>query len=301
MGEILVKSVGFVFFIILAYFLKKRGMLKKEDKQLLGALLINVNLPCVVISSFRGFEYSHSLIIVLIMSFFICLIGIFLGYFVSRKKDRETIAFHMMNTTGYNIGTFTLPLVSVFLSQTAVLSVMIFDISNAIMVFGGIFAISSAVVNGEKKNPIPLIFKYLTSSIPFMTYMAMIVAVSFNIVFPDELYVITDIASSSTSFLSMIMIGVMLEFDMKKEDLLQISSALFARYGYSIAVSICIFFMPFEPEIIKALIISMFSPTSTLNIVFSEKLNCKASLIGAFSSLNIIISMTVITSVLIFM
>lgn len=301
MGEILIKSVGFVLFILLAYFLKQRGMLKKEDKRLLGALLINVNLPCVVISGFRGFEYSSAFIIVLVLSFCVCGIGVGLGYLASRKKDNETIALHMLHASGYNIGTFTLPLVSVFLSKTAVLSVMMFDISNAIMVFGIIFAVTSAVVTKEKQNPLPLILKYLTSSVPFLTYIAMILSIALKITFPSELYVITDIGASATSFLSMIMIGVMLEFNMKKEDLKQISSAIFVRYAYSLVVAVSIFFMPFDEEIKKALIICVFSPTSTLNIVFSEKLNCKPSLIGAFSSLNIVISMTIITCVLIFL
>lgn len=301
MGDIIAKAVGFLIFILVAYALKKKGLIRKEDRSVLGGLLININLPCVIISGFQTFEYDNSLIVAAAIGLFSSLLGIFIGYLVSRKGDKETQIMHMMNTTGYNIGIFTLPFVASFLSAKAFICAVMFDIPNAVMVFGTSAAIASAVVNKEKKNPIPGILKHLFSTIPFVTYVVMLIVVTVGIQLPEKIFIISDIGSDATAYLAMIMIGVMIEFDIKKEDLIQAMSALVTRYGYSLVIAIAIYFLPFDIEIRKALIISTFSPVSTASIVFSEKLGCKSSVLGVFSSLNIVISMSVILCVVIFL
>ncbi|MFI3225825.1 MAG: hypothetical protein R3Y09_00330 [Clostridia bacterium] len=301
MNDIIAKAAGFVIIILLAYALKKIGVFKIEDKRVFGGMLININLPCVIISGFQSFQYDTSLVVAMVIGLFASFMGIFVGYLVSRKKDKESKILHMMCTPGYNIGIFTVPFVASFLSPTAVICVLMFDVGNAIMVFGTTAAITSAVVNKERGNPIPAILKRLFTTVPFVTYIVMVLIPTLGFSLPKEVYVITDIGANATAFLAMIMIGIMIEFKIKKDDLKQTTSALLARYGHSFFVSLVIFFLPYDIEIRKALIIAMLSPLSTSSIVFGENLGGKPSALAVFSSLNIIISMMLIIAVVVFM
>lgn len=301
MGDIIAKATGFVVIIMLSYAFKKIGIFKKEDKSVLGGMLININLPCVIISGFSTFTYDTSLVVAVIIGIVASLCSIPVAYFVSKNKSKESQILHIMGGTGYNIGIFTIPFVSSFLSSTAVVCALMFDIGNAIMVFGTTAAITSAIVNKEKSNPIPAILKKLFTTVPFLTYVVMILVQLLKISLPSHFYIMTDIGASATAFLAMVMIGIMIEFNVEKEDLKQTMTAIFTRYGYSLFVSALIYCLPYDIEIRKALIISMCSPLSTASLVFSEKLGCKPSLLGVFSSINIVVSMILIISVVIFL
>lgn len=301
MGDILAKSLGFILIIITAYTLKQFGVIKLEDKKFLGTMILTVNLPCVIISGFQDFQYDTSLVVAVILALVANFIGIAIGYVISLKKDKETRILFMMGTSGYNIGIFVIPFVSSFLSSAAVVCSLMFDIGNAIIVFGTSAAITSAVVNNQKSNPIPAILKKLFTTVPFITYIVMIAVVSLNITLPSRLYIMTDIGANATAFLAMFMIGVMLEFNIKKDDFKSAISVIITRYLYSAIVSVFIYMLPFDLEIRKALIIAVFSPLSTAGVVFTEKIGCKSSLVGVFGTLNIICSMIAIIGIVIFL
>lgn len=301
MQDIIFTACGFIVIILLSYFLKQIGMFKVDDKKFLGTILINVNLPCVIINGFSDFNFDISLILAIFLCMGISVFSIFVGYFVSRKKDKDVQILHMMSGCGYNIGIFTIPFVSSFLSSTAVVCALMFDIGNAVFVFGTTAAITSIIVNKDKSNPIPAILKKLFTTVPFIVYIVMAFVIALNITLPDIVFSVTDLGANSTSFLAMVMIGIMLEFNIKKEDLKVVSSAILVRYGVSALASVLIFLLPmFDLELKKALMITVFSPLSTASVVFTQKLGCKASLVGAVSSLTIIISIIAIVSIIIF-
>lgn len=301
MGDILAKALGFILIIAVAYLFKKKGIFKKEDANLLGVMLLNINLPCVIISGFRTFQFDTSLIIAIFICIAASLGSLVVSYFVSRNASKESQALHMIGSTGYNIGIFTVPFVSSFMSANAVVCALMFDIGNAVMVFGTTAAITSAVVNKQKTNPIPAIIKKLFTTVPFVTYMCVLITVLLGIKLPSGVYVITDIGTSATSFLAMVMIGIMIEFNIKKEDAKEAASAILTRYGYSLVVCVLIYMLPYDIEARKAMIIAMCSPLSTAATVFGRQLGCKESVLGVFNSLNIVISMILIISIVIFL
>lgn len=301
MQEIITTAFSFIIIILLTYFLKKIGMFKPEDKKFLSAILLNVNLPCVIINGFSDFTYDNSLILAIFLCLGISVVSIFSGYIISKNKPKEVTALYMMTSSGYNIGIFTIPFVSSFLSSTAVVCALMFDVGNAIWVFGTAAAITSAVVNKNKSNPIPAILKKLFTTVPFLSYIFMMFILLLNIQLPDIVFAVTDLGANSTSFLAMVLIGIMIEFNIDKTELREVLSVIGLRYSISILGCVLIFFLPmFDIELKKALMIAALSPLSTSSIVFSQKLGCKASSVGAVSSLSIIFSIIAIICVLVF-
>ena len=50
MEKVLTKALAFVAVIALGYFLKKRGFFKPHDYELIAKIVLNITLPCAVIT-----------------------------------------------------------------------------------------------------------------------------------------------------------------------------------------------------------------------------------------------------------
>lgn len=302
MGDIIVTALGFVIIILVSYLFKKFGIFKADDRKFLSNMLININLPCVIINGFKDFQFEPAFGIAIALGLIINLVAVAVGYFVSMKKEDDAKKLQMMTCGGYNIGIFTVPFVSSFLSSTAVVSALMFDIGNAIVVFGTSAAIVTALVNKEKTNPVPAILKKIGTTPAFILYGVMIVVSIVGIQLPEPVFTIAAMGSESTAFLAMVLIGIMLEFKMEKSEIKFILSSLITRYTFSIIMAVLIYmFLPFDLEIRKALVISVFAPLATAGVVFASKIGCKPSHLGVFSSFSIVISMISIIAIVIFL
>jgi len=63
MEQVLTKALAFVAVIALGYFLKKRGFFKPHDYELIAKIVLNITLPCAVITSFAAFKMDYTLFI----------------------------------------------------------------------------------------------------------------------------------------------------------------------------------------------------------------------------------------------
>ncbi len=104
------------------------------------------------------------------------------GYFLARKKSKKEKAFYMMNTSGYNIGAFTMPFVQSFLSPFCMVAACMFDVGNAIMCTGGSYALLSSTLlqEGKQRGRAASFFKKLFSSVSFDAYLLLLVLSFFS-------------------------------------------------------------------------------------------------------------------------
>lgn len=65
----------------------------------------------------------------------------------------------MINSSGYNIGTFTLPFVQSFFPSNLIGYVCLFDTGNALMCLGGTYSAASTVVANEEKQSFKTVAK----------------------------------------------------------------------------------------------------------------------------------------------
>lgn len=302
MLDILITSAGFFLMIFIAYVMKQHGILRLEDKDFLGKVLINVCLPAVIVMSFQEFVFDVSLIAAFLIGMCCNLLGVFVGYFFARNGSKEKKSLLMILTAGYNIGIFTIPFVSSFFVSSAVLGVMMFDVGNAVFVMGTSAAIVGAILNNEKGNPFPDILKKMSRSPCILAYVVMFVLIMLPMEIPSFVFTIADIPSRATSYLAMTMVGVMLDFKINPEERKELLTLLALRYGYSFAIGCLLFFLlPFDVEVKKGLMIAVLSPMSTASMVFAQSLGCKPSLVGGAGTFSILISMILIVSVTLFL
>lgn len=148
----LTKAASFILIIVLGYILKRIGFFKPDDFQLVSRMVLNITLPCAVITNFEKLSLETSLLMLVAIGVFCNLVMIATGYIVSWRRTHTEKAFNMINYSGYNIGCFTLPYVQNFLGPVGVVATCLFDAGNSVLCTGGTYSIASAVANNERTN-----------------------------------------------------------------------------------------------------------------------------------------------------
>jgi predicted permease len=228
------------------------------------------------------------------------LICLFFARKINNKSDDKAIAISMLNASGYNIGTFLLPFVQYFYSTAAIIYVVLFDIGNAIMVFSGNNAIATTLTN-KKKEPLikSIIFKCLHSA-PFMTYMFILLLSFLNLSIPNSINEVITIPARANVFLSMLMIGTMLDFDI---DIIQkkvVRNILISRYLSNFLMIAIIWVLPINMTIKIMLSLALCAPSSVVAAIFSNKIDSESSLSGITNTISTLISIILIFSIIIF-
>lgn len=302
MRTILTKAFGILLMIFIGFVLKKKGYLKDDDRKALSNLVFTITLPCVLISSFQTFEYNNSLFLSILIGLGINIFMTMVGHVISTGRSKEIRSVYMLSCSGFNIGTFTFPFVSNFLDASSMIIVAMFDIGNAIMSLGGTYAVTASLTGGSaEKGGFKEFVKRLTSSVPFLTYTIMLVISLAGVRLPGFVYDITNMIGGASTFLIMVIVGLMLEVHIPKEDIKDIRRVVLIRYIGSLLFALLIYFLlPIPINFRKALMIGVFAPSTAVSIVFCQKLGCKPSTASAINSLCIPASLVCITLLLLF-
>ena len=183
MLDILIRAGSFVFIIILGYFLKKIGFFKQEDFTLLSRITIRITLPAAIVMNFAGKQFDPAMLGLGLLGFGGGAIYIALGYLLNRNHSREQQSFEMLNLPGYNIGTFVIPFAQSFLGSLGVIAVSLFDTGNAVICLGGAYSVAAMVKDGNGFS-LKRVVSALVRSVPFMTYMIMLLVNLFRLRVP---------------------------------------------------------------------------------------------------------------------
>jgi hypothetical protein len=296
MIDILIKAFGFILIIFIGFYLKSKGICKREHGQFLSTVIMNITLPCALLSSINNIKITFTLLIALFIGLFANIITNIVGYYISRNDKPMDQALAMINMSGFNIGTFTLPFVQSFFPASALIYVLMFDTGNSLMCLGGTFSLASSVVNEDDKASFYSIIKKLFSSIPFCTYIVLFILSLLHISIPQRILNVTSIAGNANPFLAMLMIGIMLEVKLDLSELKTIKKLIIARYTVCGIIALLIYvFLPVNTIMKKMLVLVMFAPVSGVAPVFSNKLGSKSPVPAAINSISIMMSICILT------
>lgn len=302
MIEVFIKAGAYMFIICLAYFLKKIKFFKEGEHRTISKIVLNITLPAAILSSFERVErLSGQLFFILLIGFLGNVGVLFLAWLICRKKSREDKVYWMCNSAGYNIGCFTLPYAQGFLGPIGVIVTCLFDAGNSIMCTGGTYAVASNVIEsgqGEKIH-VKATCKKLLCSVPFDCYLIAVIMKSFQIPFPPFISQLSTTIGNANGFLSMMMIGMMLEIHLNKEYIKKIVSLLSVRYLFAAVMSFIVYHaLPFDGDVRKTLAVISFAPLASLACVFTERCNGDIELSGMTNSISVILSMIFMTTLI---
>ncbi|MEG0277427.1 MAG: transporter [Coprobacillus sp.] len=290
MGEVLVKSLTFILIICIGFVLKRLRVLKKEDANTLATIIMNITLPCALLTSANGIELNVLIIILIVVGILSNVVMIAIGYFSSRKESNQIKAAFMINTSGYNIGNFVLPFIQGFFPSVGIVYLCSFDIGNALMGLGITYAVSAHVATGESDFKISEFIKKLFSSIPFDVYILIFILAIFKLKIPAPILSIATTIGAGNSFLAMLMIGLLLEIKISHREVKYVLKVICLRTIGTLVISLITYFLLPIPLLAKQiLIMSYCAPLSTVSAVFSRKIGYEGDMPAVANSLSIIL------------
>ena len=305
MVNVLLRSLGFLLVILATFTLKKVGMFRKDDGQFLAKLMMNVTMPCVLLSAGKNIEFSPQLLIAFGLGICSNLILIACGLTSASlaRYDSKIKGIYVINCAGFNVGSFALPFVQYFFDSSVLSYLCMFDIGNAIMGLGINNTIGGAVAKTGEKPSVQGTIKNLFSNPPFSVYLIVIFFAILHISLPEGLLTVVSIAGNANAFVAMGMIGLLLEISMPKGDVGKIFQVLLTRLIGQAIVSLLIWFLLPLPEQAKmVLILCIVTPITSMAPVFTKKMVGDSDIPAAANSLSIPIALGIMTAlVLIFL
>ncbi len=300
MGEVLIKSLTFVLIIVIAYSLKKAKVLKKEDANVLATIIMNITLPCALLTSANGIELDTTILILIAIGILSNVVMMIIGFIASYHERPQLQASFMINTSGYNIGNFVLPFVQTFFPGLGVVYLCSFDIGNALMGLGITYAVADHVASGENHFDIQELLKKLFSSIPFDVYVLIFILAIFKLQVPSPFLSIASTIGAGNSFLAMLMIGLMLEIHISPTEAKNVFKVLGLRIGGTLLISLLTFFVLPLPLLAKEILIMAYcAPLSTVSAVFTRRVGYLGDMSATANSLSIIVSVICTTILLV--
>lgn len=298
MVSVLVTAASFLLLILFGYVLKRMGFFGPHDYQLLSKLVMNLTLPAAAVVNFATLELTPSLLSLMVLGIVMNALAVLAGWVLTLHKDKVQRFFAIFNWSGYNMGAFAMPYLQGFLGPAGVGAACIFDVGNAVMTTGGIYALSGFLVpeEGMERFSVRDAAKKLFSSTIFDTYLLMLILGLLKIPLPDVVIRLLSPAAAANSCMAMLTVGLMLELKFSPGDLRESMGLILGR-NIIAAVAAGAFYIlaPFSREIRQAIAISLFAPIAVASAAFSEKCGCDPGLVGFTISASILISLPLMT------
>ena len=299
MEEILIKACGFLFMIAMGFTLKRIGLFSLDDSGFLSKLVLKITLPMAIIKNFQGLELNKSYLMAIGIGFAVNFIAIAVVLLLTRKKSPAHRAFYIINTAGFNIGLCTLPYMSSFFAADAVALVCMFDVGNAIMCFGITFSIAMVISKGTAGVSGKEILRTLFSSMPFVTYLVMILLCAAQIHLPQPVYTVAGMIGQANAFLAMLLIGILFEPKINRSEGKDMAGVFFLRMALGITFSLLIYhFLPVPLMYRQVLSIIVFSPILSVAPIYTERCGYNRAVAAVLNSLMLPFSMVVMTILL---
>lgn len=296
MVAILVRAIGFLMVIALGYVLKLQKIVRREDAGIFSAIVMNVTLPCAILASASSVRLGGGVIISLLLGFVMNLVMDGIGYWEARGRGSMAQSIALVQISGYNIGTFTLPFVQAFFPVTYLVPVLLFDTGNALMVLGGNYTLATSLDREREKMGLTNIVRNLFGSIPFAIYLLTFVLSGLGLQIPSQILSVTSIAANANPFLAMLMLGIMIDVQIEKKDFLHLIRLLLLRLGISSIAAMAMYFLLPAPLVVRQmLVVCVFSPISVVAPVYALKLGSQSSEAANLNSLCILTNLVIMT------
>ena len=281
--------------ILLGYLLKRSKIVKETDGEAIARIVFNVTLPSVIIVTFSSVEFDIHLLWLVMIGLGFGLLNWLLAFIIFRRQSTRTKGTLMMMVPGLNIGLFAYPLVEGIWGFEGLKYFGMLDVGNAFIVFGLTFLIAVYYAGGKGTVEIRTILFRVFRSVPLVTYLLMFSLRVIDFSVPAFIIDTASVISAANMPLSLLLLGIYLNFSMKKEHVHQIMAFLFTKYGIGITLSIlCYYFIPIDGLFLYTLVIGFILHTLTSVVPYAVMFNYDKRLIGTASNLTILISFVLI-------
>ncbi|MDB7980148.1 MULTISPECIES: AEC family transporter [Faecalicoccus] len=293
MDKIMQTIFSFITIIIIGLVLKKKGILQAKDTHFMSKIIMNLTLPCALISSSKGIQINGYTLMLICFAILANIAIFYLCVFFNKKENKLSIAVMAMNASGFNIGNFAIPVVQAFFNSNALGYILMFDIGNSICGFGLMYYLASNYINANDNFDIKELKEKVFKSVPFITYLLIVFAALVHFQLPVFLLNVTSTIGEANIFLSMLYIGLLIDFRFDYSVVYQVFKIMRIRLFGEMVLAVAVCILPISILIKIALLFCLFTPTTSLTPIYCKKLGSDSSVSAICSTISMIVSILI--------
>ena len=298
MDSVLIKVSTFAFIILAGVVTGRSGKLDRRTGETLSQIVFSFTLPAAIVHAFGATEFDASLVQLVAVGLAFTAIPYAFIYVATHHASETDRQLYLLNGIGFNIGSFGLAFVQAFFPTSAVVAACMFDAGNALMVTGGQYAITCALLgHGQTEHPIRRIVRRLFASVPFDLYLILIALGLVGIQIPAPVITFLEPVANANAFLSMFMLGLMVRPSLNREKAGKALRLLGARLAMSaVMCAIALAALPFELQVRYVVATLAWAPIGSLGPVFTLWIGGDHGLAGLINTLSIVIGIVAMTA-----
>lgn len=299
--------------ILIGYSLKRIGLFGPDNYKVLQKVVLNITLPAAIVTSFAAGRHDLGLLWISLFGLVCATIPLVTMFVVSRRMPVARRAFLMLNGAGFNVGNFTLPILTTFIGPAAALPAIMFDVGNSIMMSAGNYVTTAALLHIDASRPLAdqvkddpeateapheaprdvdarrlarramfrTILCNFVTSVPFDVYMIMTILMIAGVRPPMLVAGFIEPVAVGNTLCSMLMIGMMMDLPGSRRDVADALMIVACRFGFGLLFALVAWhLLPFDPMTRKAVVFICFAPAGIFSAIFTDKVLGNARLSG---------------------
>jgi predicted permease len=300
-------EVNYIFFlslgiITIGFLFKKFNIIPEENGKGIAKVIFNFTLPAVILRIATTIEFKYSLILLPIINISFGIFMAFLGLIVFKKYPKKLKGLLLMTLIGFNVAHFSFPLIEGIYGQEGLQYIALIDAGNAFTIFLICYIFGSIYSNKSNSDKIEIDIKntltQLGKSAPLITYIFALILNFSGAIIPAFFSDMITIISYANTPLSLLLLGIYLDFSFKKSEWLNIIKVIILRYMMGISIGLLLFFfLPkdnFTHLIRLIIMISLILPVGLAVIPFSVEFEYDQELTTMITNISILISFVLI-------
>ncbi|BDR53452.1 permease [Bombiscardovia nodaiensis] len=318
---VLVQPAALLLIIVAGYLLKRVGVFGPRDYRVVQAAEFDLVLPGAIIYSFATNPHHLSLLLVSAFGLFAAMIPPLCVYAATRHTPVARRAFLMLNVSGFNLGSFSFPMLQALIGPGAIVTAAMLDVGNTTMVAAGTVVMTQSLLRMQpgvslpdqhpgpesklpkarlddpdarrlhRRSMIRGVLKGFFGSPSFDVYLLMVAFMLAQVSLPAWVAQISKPFSGANAFCSMLMVGMLMELPGSKQDFKDVCQVLAWRLPFGIAFAVIAWcFLPLDPLVRQAVALCCLSPTAIFATMYTDKVLDNARLAGFTLALTAVVS-----------
>jgi malate permease and related proteins len=285
----------FILIILFGYFSKRINIVQEKDGETLSRVLFNITLPALIVFTFSSIRIETSLLLIPIITICFGLLMFFISLFIFKKEVRKTKGMLSMLLPGFNVGLFAYPLIQTLFGIKGLEYIAMFDMGNAILIFGLCYLIAGYYATEEAVLDLRTACRKLFKSVPLMSYMVTLTINLSGLHFPTLVIDMAGIISKANSPLSLLLLGIYLSFSFERSHPNNMLKILLSRYITGLCIGFPLYFiLPFDTLFRSVILLGLILPIGAGVIPYAVEFDYDKKFVGTVANATIIVSFVLV-------
>lgn len=294
METALLSVTSFATIIALGIAASRLDLISKGADKLISTIVFKLTLPATIIHAFGSTEVLPSMLVIVVVGFACAAIPYAVALLATSHMSQQDRPLFLFGAGGMNIGCFALPFIQAIFPASSVVTACLIDAGNSIVVTGGSFALTKALLGGEDDpHRLRTMLKRLFSSTPFDCYILLVALALAGIRIPGVVIEFVEPIANANPFLSLFMLGLMTSTHVNARKLNRLFEVLALRVGTSLVLSFAVwFFLPVDSLTRCVIATVIWAPMSALAPLYTLWCGGDHGLSGLAGTVSIAIGIT---------